>query len=241
MLINEDYEVIKSLLDIQNEFNRLSLITSLIDNIKDIDYIEPEKERLIAALAALKSKIGATSDILKADEDKGYLKEISNSLSTLKENLLGEKGIVERQGRIIQSFKEYEIAINKTNNKIEGIIKEINGLVKSSEEEAERIQDTTLSTLKGTIGVIMVTFLISIAVGVFISIILIKGVVSPIKGMVNLADKVSSGDLSTVLNYESNDEIGKMGSGFNKMIEKIKEVIVRISTLTETIADNSIV
>lgn len=61
------------------------------------------------------------------------------------------------------------------------------------------------------------------AVGMALTIFLARRYTTPIQGLVDHFKRVSAGDLSVTIPVKSNDEIGEMSDGFNKMIEKLRE------------------
>lgn len=61
------------------------------------------------------------------------------------------------------------------------------------------------------------------AVGIALTIFMARRYTTPIQGLVDHFKRVSSGDLSVTIPVESNDEIGEMADGFNKMVEKLRE------------------
>ncbi len=61
------------------------------------------------------------------------------------------------------------------------------------------------------------------AVGIALTIFLARRYTTPIQDLVDHFKRVSAGDLSVTIPVESNDEIGEMADGFNKMVEKLRE------------------
>jgi signal transduction histidine kinase len=61
------------------------------------------------------------------------------------------------------------------------------------------------------------------AVGIALTIFLASRYTTPIHNLVDHFKRVSAGDLSMTVPVGSNDEIGEMSDGFNKMVEKLRE------------------
>jgi len=57
----------------------------------------------------------------------------------------------------------------------------------------------------------------------FIGFFIAKGIANPVVSLSEAADRVASGDLTVKSNYKSNDELGKLSSSFNTMVQNIKE------------------
>jgi methyl-accepting chemotaxis protein len=64
-------------------------------------------------------------------------------------------------------------------------------------------------------------------------------ITKPISNITNLMKKASSGDLTVVSNYSSNDELGVLSSEFNKMIDSIKVLILKIKDSSNIMAEAS--
>lgn len=82
-----------------------------------------------------------------------------------------------------------------------------------------------------TFPVIMISIIIAVIAAVFSVLILIILIRLLVRGIVQLKDtmrKVEEGNLQIQLKSESNDEIGELIRGFNKMITKINELIEQV-------------
>lgn len=61
------------------------------------------------------------------------------------------------------------------------------------------------------------------AVGIALTIFLARRYTNPIHRLVDVFKRVSAGDLSVTIPVVGNDEIGELASGFNTMVEKLRE------------------
>jgi len=52
--------------------------------------------------------------------------------------------------------------------------------------------------------------------------ILSKGIISPLKNLVAATEKISQGDFEARVQVKSKDEIGRLGTAFNRMVEELK-------------------
>jgi len=59
--------------------------------------------------------------------------------------------------------------------------------------------------------------------GIALTFFMARRYTKPIHRLVNDFNKVSAGDLSVTIPVESDDEIGELASGFNNMVEKLRE------------------
>ena len=82
-----------------------------------------------------------------------------------------------------------------------------------------------------TFPVVMISIIIAVIAAVFSILMLIILIRLLVRGIVQLKDtmrKVEEGNLQIQLESESNDEIGELIRGFNKMISKINELIEQV-------------
>lgn len=88
----------------------------------------------------------------------------------------------------------------------------------------------------GTVGMLMKTILLAMIPGIlaivllalFFARILAKSVCDPINEMIVTMEKVEKGDLSVRVNFQREDEIGKLGRAFDSMTCRINNLMERI-------------
>ncbi len=72
---------------------------------------------------------------------------------------------------------------------------------------------------------------IAIALGVLFALFIARTfVVKPLNDLVASADKISSGDLTTTVSYDSRDEIGRLAAAISKMVTALRQIVVQIET-----------
>lgn len=84
---------------------------------------------------------------------------------------------------------------------------------------SDELTNATNTTIISMIIIIIIAIIVSLGLGIFIS----RTISRPINEMVNVADKLSLGDVNVNVNSKANDEIGILMKSFNKMIENIRE------------------
>lgn len=85
------------------------------------------------------------------------------------------------------------------------------------------------------IGIVLICVVISIFVGIVISLSISK----PLKSIMKFMSKAEQGDLTVVSSIRSNDEIGKLSYSFNKMIENIRRLIAQVNEARENVESNT--
>jgi len=95
------------------------------------------------------------------------------------------------------------------------------------------INDIRLSGLF-TLIIGVVCGIIAVIIGLYIAL----SIVNPINSIVKLMKKAEEGDLTVILDYKKNDEIGNLSSSFNIMINKIKGLIGEVSEVSNAVLKN---
>ena len=80
--------------------------------------------------------------------------------------------------------------------------------------------------------IILLMSVITILIATVISLFLTTTLTNPIKAVDNAVNEIASGnaDLTQRLDINSKDEIGSLGNGFNKFVEKLHEIIAQVQT-----------
>ncbi len=86
------------------------------------------------------------------------------------------------------------------------------------EEEVRR----ALVPLVGLISMVLLA-------GVLLSVLLARGITGPILRLSHIAERISKGDLETVVGIESGDEIGELASSLERMRTSLKAAMARLS------------
>lgn len=91
------------------------------------------------------------------------------------------------------------------------------------------------SAISSIIILTAAAFIISIALGIFISRVIRK----PVQKMVDVAGQVADGDLDVVIDVDTKDEIGELGKAFKKMTDNVNSVMSNINSASEQVASGS--
>ncbi|WFD08656.1 methyl-accepting chemotaxis protein [Tepidibacter hydrothermalis] len=81
--------------------------------------------------------------------------------------------------------------------------------------------------------------IISFIVGGIILALLIKKITNPLKEFVEVANKVSNGDLTQDIDIKSKDEVGILADSFNKMINNLRNITSKIQDVALNVSSYS--
>lgn len=109
-------------------------------------------------------------------------------------------------------------------------LKETTGLQAADDYSAKA--NTSVITM---IVVIALAVIASITLGLFIA----RLISSPVRKLVETADKIADGDLNVVVDQNSKDEIGILAAAFRRMADNINEVMSNIHAASDQVASGS--
>lgn len=109
-------------------------------------------------------------------------------------------------------------------------MKESVGLQRSDEYSANASRAMIIMII-----VIIVAVIVAVGLGLFIS----RLVSSPVRKLVETADKIADGDLNVTIEQNSRDEIGILASSFRRMTDNINEVMTNIHAASDQVASGS--
>ncbi len=175
---------------------------------------------------------GFSSDIVKSSEN--------NAFKTI---------VINNNGDIIaaeDSSKIYNFNLKEANNSLNALYQKITksdtGVEYFQLDSAECIgvfqkinnnlititytqNSTYLDTIKASIYNMLFFSIVFLSISMVITYFLARRVTNPVLKVVNLVNRMSTGDLTGKSNYKSTDEIGELSIAYNNMIDKLKTII----------------
>lgn len=149
---------------------------------------------------------------------KAKLLEGSKAASRGAESLTSEK---------LHNIVEADLASvsDKSKESVDDLMVAVGTLITQANAEINRIQ-------KITPVMFMVAIVVAIGVAVLLGILTTNHIVSRIKKMAYALDRSSDGELSVRVNIDSLDELGKLGSDYNTMVDRLCEMVANINRST---------
>lgn len=85
----------------------------------------------------------------------------------------------------------------------------------------------------------LIILCVSIVIGGILILFIISAITKPLRKLVTTSAKISSGDLTEVIDIHSKNELGQLGESFNEMSASLRSVIGVIQTSVENVASSS--
>ena len=167
----------------------------------------------------------ANADILekikKLDIEIGF--DAMDTLSTVRENYM--KGIP-----AVLDFRRsdaWRADVNMMRTEVRPIVDELRTilrkLVSKQVRETNKSGDALTSSLE-QIRIYTISLLaFALSIGLLLSAMITRGILPPIRELMEAARHVASGDLNAEVNVKSKDEIGMLGGSFNTMVNVLRE------------------
>jgi methyl-accepting chemotaxis protein len=211
------------------------LLRELEEEFIDISLITDEE--IIQAEQMCERAIQHEKNIIAINEFQGILTALKKIEKEHADFETHSKELFEViNSRKFKSILEYEELIEKEiaqlNHEIDSILHEINRYTSTSALLAE-------SHEKEAIQVNILLTLVSLFLGIILSIIIIGLITKPINKTLELVTSISKGDLTQSIHIEQNDEVGQLAAAIQNMSAKLKEIISTVVESTQNLASAS--
>jgi len=197
------------------------------------DYEEIEKS-ITTSFKALKESMKKYKEIDLTDKEKKETKKIEDYITYYEKDILtamsnqksGETGLA---GLVIENA-----GIN-----LDMADTILNNLVNTNTETAEKEELLSKVTYTQISVFILALLLVCITVSIIVTIIVTRAIKTPITKSLSLANSIASGDLTSRIDYKSNDEIGKLIQSLNETAGSLQNIIREILNSSEAVSSAS--
>jgi len=194
----------------------------LVRNILLLDDL-PAKEFELERIQKEKIEYAATQTKLASlvawPEEKAILERIvigENETDQLWDKVI-EYGM---NGRATDGMK---LLVNEVRSRQWGWLDSLNEMVLLQKEYARANYAYDLATSSKINIVLVVINLLAICIGLFLAIAISRSITGPLKDFTGKVEKISRGDLTVQVEYDTKDEIGLLGENINRMVRMRKK------------------
>jgi methyl-accepting chemotaxis protein len=154
------------------------------------------------------------------DELEGYKKHVSEIIAEVK------KGNI---FHALELAEKTEIEEAKIDRELESLLLELESFTKEATLQAKHDEESALRLL-------LIIAVISVIVGAAISTFIIRNLVKSIKSAVDIAETISTGDLTHEVTSHGNDEMGKLLSALGLMRNNLYKMVVEMTDSSTQLA-----
>ena len=105
----------------------------------------------------------------------------------------------------------------------------IDSLIRINQEGARQQTKELLAGNHNAITTISLTLLCSLAIGVILTLLISRLIVTPLLDLVDKAKQVAQGNLDVKVTIHSQDEVGQMGDAFATMVSQLRDTIQKLA------------
>ena len=210
---------------------RIMQMTALLrDQVNSTDAAEEAQlETKIVALRAAASEDMKTYESLpSSDEEKTLYAKVTEERAALRE-IVDAINKESRQATKESNATTVQMLDTQLRPKVESYTDAIQAVVdlnnKGSREGLKSVRDAVGTTI---IGVVL-ALLLSIGLGVLVTITIVRGIVRPLAQAVEALERVADGDLTATLDVDSKDEVGQMAGALNQAVQKLAETLQEVT------------
>jgi methyl-accepting chemotaxis protein len=121
----------------------------------------------------------------------------------------------------------------------EKILERIGGIEQAARKEIVRAEaEATRVTARSRFS-LTVAIMLGVAASVILGLCLTRGITVPISKAVDLAERLSDGDLTKTLDIDRQDEVGTLAKALNAMVSNLRQMFTDISQGVETLSSSS--
>lgn len=227
----------------------------------------PLEQLLIIAEDFQKSRIILRDVVLSKDmeEKQNYILQLEDIRSELDQNYkIYEKTI--HSNEIQQSYQEFRlkakefraiadkvIGLSKSNKDEEAMLllrgeetkitqdtsTLLHKLIKLNIDAAKKRSDQNTATADQTILMMTVYVLVGLLLSIVLGLVITRTITQPLNQLVQAAETISKGDLTTEITISSKDEFGRLGQAFTTMVGQLKDIVSQITEKSHLVASSS--
>ena len=86
---------------------------------------------------------------------------------------------------------------------------------------------------------ILIVTVVSLGAGIFLGVIITRGIVNPLAQGVGLANSLARGDLTAGIDLDQKDEVGVLAEALRNMIMKLREIVADVKSASDNVASGS--
>ena len=232
-VINGNNAIIKELNDMRQSVMRTAVGVRNISVMTNEDDVKTEVKQINAANAEYKDSAAALDALIKDTQGKSLLTNIESRRTATAPEIAKAIDLSLRQGDVVPFLLSNVVPRqNAWLQAMEEMIAYQDQLAQATSTETARVYD------KALLLTLVLTAAALLAGGV-IAWYVTRSITAPLRGAVNVARRVASGDLTTRVVVSSTDETGQLLDALKNMNESLVRIVGEVRTGTDSITTAS--
>lgn len=230
-----------------DQFERDSQLTfdmtqmSLLAQLKDVqmaDYIITKNTSYITEYNKVREQFieleNKLEPIMQTERQQALLKHIKDNNEKMDAVLSDIEEVSDGQDIITAIFRE------RSNSLRVGTVEAIDRLIENVLEEQKLAMDGAKNSIDSSIMVLIISNLVAISLGIIIMLVISRGVSRNLNTVVSITTDVANGNLVVQpMEYEGNDEIGKLAVAINLMTTNIRGILMKVTDASLAVSSSS--
>lgn len=168
--------------------------------------------------------LAAAEQVFDTDEEKRVIAEMRETLPPYEKDVAAFTDAIEAHDLSGARAKVYLLAPAAAK-----MASQIDRALKLKQNLAEQSFRANNEAYRGTRGLLIVSYSISLGLGVLLSITIARSFSKPLEQAVRALEKVADGDLTASLDVDTKDEMGRMAMALNSAVERLNGTIREVA------------
>ncbi|MEK5038149.1 methyl-accepting chemotaxis protein [Sporosarcina sp. FSL K6-3457] len=230
-----------------DQFERDSQLTfdmtqmSLLAQLKDVqmaDYIITKNTSYITEYNKLREQFieleNKLEPIMQTERQQALLNYIKDNNEKMDAVLTDIQEVIDGQDIITAIFRE------RSNSLRIGTVEAIDRLIENVLEEQKVTMDSANNSIDSSILVLIISNLVAISLGIMIMLLISRSISKNLNTVVGITTDVANGHLVVqAMDYEGNDEIGKLAAAINLMTTNIRDILMKVTDTSLAVSSSS--
>ncbi len=230
-LFERDYPVVEAALKIQRYVIEMQDTAGEYLAEEDASKLGAVRENFDALSVQVLSLMTILDDLAETQEDK-------DDAVALRANFQRWNRLANDDERLFDSYRDQlqaEAAADNFTEELESYIvtadAELEKLAASADSIADSADEHAASKVAAAISTVGVVWFAAMAIGVFVTVALLKAIIKPINELLHSLNDIAQGegDLTQRVNDAGKDEIAGLGKAFNGFVAKIQDLVSQIA------------
>ncbi len=140
--------------------------------------------------------------------------------------------------RIEGLSKANAVYITETTPNLAQVQALLHQIIESADQLVMTDQQMLTAAAQTRFGVITIA-LLSLPLGIFLALVIARGIIAPMRRGMEFARAISEGNLTAHLDLDQRDEVGLLGAALQQMVQRLRDVVRGISTAAGNVGSDS--
>ena len=206
-------------------------------NIDADDKVDKYRSEWSEQMDHANQRIEALEKAASTDKDKDAIKSIKADLAAYSKGFEKVFSMV-KEGKI-RTPQDGNKAIGEYKDEIHRMEQIATDFATEGTKRMEAVEGTFDALYKRLFSLMGITASIAIVLGIVSAVVLTLGIRRPLVEAVNINQQLAEGDLNVTIDVNSKDETGQLMAAMKQMTEKLREVVVEVTSAADNVASGA--